>query len=448
MQNEIKFFERLVNKLITEEQEDPVVKPLDPSSLNAKFDLEFKDEGLSDSDWEKLIEDVALNTPRTASNLFFNQLYGGRQPKAVLGDLLAVVLNNSMYTYKVAGPQVGIEKAIMHKVCQLVGYEHGDGTIAPGGSLSNLMAMLMARDAKAKDIKHKGGHGNLVMYTSAESHYSIPKNAAFIGIGTDAVRKIGTDAMGKMDVDQLRSQITADKAAGLIPFMVNATAGTTVLGAFDDVTRIADVCDAFDMWLHVDGAYCGAVIYSEHYKPLIGAIERSDSFSMNAHKMLGTPLTCSIVVTKHRSALYDSFSMEADYLYQTDVDDYNLGKISLQCGRRNDALKLWTLWKALGNKGLEKLVDHQFHLADAARKYIQNHPDYTLYSHPNSISVCFNYKGHDPKELCTKLYTQAASLVGYGKFRNDEFIRFITINANNKEEDILNFFKVLEEIAG
>jgi sulfinoalanine decarboxylase len=445
MQEELKFFERLVSKLLNEENNIPVVKPLEPTSLNSELNLEFEDEGLSTEDWESLIEDVVLNTPRTASSMFFNQLFGGRQPKAVLGDLLATILNNSMYTYKVAGPQVGIEKAIMHKVCNLVGYEHGDGTIAPGGSMSNLMAMLMGRDAKNKDVRYKGGNHFMTLYTSIESHYSIPKNAAFMGIGTEQVRKVNTDEFGRMDVSHLSELVEKDIEDGFQPFMINATAGTTVLGAFDDIEAISKVSKKHQIWLHVDGAYCGGVIFSNKYKHLVKGIELSDSFSFNAHKMLGTPLSCSIIVTKHREALYDSFSMEADYLYQTDLDDYNLGKISLQCGRRNDALKLWTLWKAVGNKGIEEMVDQQFYLADVAREYVANHPDYKLYSYPESISVCFNYKDVPADELCTKLYEDASTLVGYGKFREDEFVRFITINANNEKENILAFFDALEK---
>ena len=110
MHNELQFFDKLVSKLLNAEGDEPVVEPIDTSELHSRFDLEFKDDGLTESEWENLVEEVVLSTPRTATKLFFNQLFGGRQPKAVIGDLLAVMLNNSMYTYKVAGPQVGIEK--------------------------------------------------------------------------------------------------------------------------------------------------------------------------------------------------------------------------------------------------------------------------------------------------------------------------------------------------
>ena len=233
-------------------------------------------------------------------------------------------------------------------------------------------------------------------------------------------------------------------AKGFHAFFVNATAGTTVLGAFDPIEPISKICKTHKLWLHLDGAYCGVVIFSKRYKRLVKGIDLTDSFSVNAHKMLGAPLTCSIIVTQNKKHLYQSFSNEADYLYQTADDDYNLGKTSLQCGRRNDALKIWTLWKSVGSKGLENIVDHQFYLADVARNYIRQHSDYTLHSFDDSISVCFNYKGISAKTLCTELYLNSEVLVGFGSFRDEEFVRMVTINTSLKEQDIMNFFKRIE----
>ena len=160
--------------------------------------------------------------------------------------------------------------------------------------------------------------------------------------------------------------------------------------------------------------------------------------------MLGTPLNCSIIVTQDKKHLNHSFSNDAEYLYQTANDEFNLGKTSLQCGRRNDALKIWMLWKSIGSKGLERIVDHQFYLANVARNYIKQHPDYTLHSFEDSISVCFNYKNVSAKALCKELYLNSESMVSYGTFKNEEFVRLVTINTLLKEEDIINFFKGIE----
>ena len=311
--------------------------------------------------------------------------------------------------------------------------------------MTNLMAMIMARDQAQEQAKATGIQEKLMVYTSAESHYSIPKNASFCGIGRDHVRYVPTDLQGRLIPSALEEMIVADIQNGYTPALVNLTAGTTVLGAFDPILSTQEICNKYNIWLHVDGAYCGAVLFSKRFKHLIDGIEKVDSFSFNAHKMLGTPLSCSLIVVKNKKHLYDSFSNDASYLYQTDQDDFNPGKTSLQCGRRNDALKFWTLWKSVGTKGLEAIVDTQFELADIARDYIRNNSDYTLYSFDESIGVCFNYKDIPARDICTLLYEHAELMVGYGSFNGTEFIRLVTINAQNTSRDILNFFKTMEE---
>lgn len=445
MQKDLNLFIELAELLLEEEQHNPVAKPIPTASLYNDLDLSLNEEGIIDEELLQNLKNIVKSTPKTASKSFFNQLFGGRIGKAALGDLLAVLFNNSMYTYKVAGPQVGIEKQVLKNICELINYpKDSDGTIAPGGSMSNMMAMIMARDSKNESVSTEGMSNKMTIYTSSESHYSISKNAALAGIGRDNVRLVDTNEGGEMLSTHLEDLILKDLDNGFEPFFINATAGTTVLGAFDNITAISKIAKKYDLWLHVDGAYCGGVIFSNKYKHLVNGLEKSDSFSVNAHKMLGTPLSCSIIVTKHKAQLYNSFSNEAEYLYQTDGDDFNLGKTSLQCGRRNDALKIWTLWKSVGTSGLEKIVDKQFEMAAIARNYIRNNPDYQLYSFEDSISICFNYKGVPAKTLCTALYENTKLMVGFGKFRDIEFVRMVTINTVLEKEDILAFFKTLE----
>ena len=443
--SDLVLFNELVEVLLNEEHKHPVADRIEADKLYNTLDLSLNPTPIVDDKLKNLLKEVVISTPKTATKLFFNQLFGGRQGKAILGDLLAVMLNNSMYTYKVAGPQVGIEQEIIRKSCEMIGYgSQSNGTFPTGGSMSNYMALVMARDTKDSHCREKGMSKPMIVYTSRESHYSNSKNASFAGIGKSNIRYIPTDSKGQMLPNHLEAQIIKDLDEGLVPTYVNATAGTTVLGSFDPIDKIADITEKYKIWLHVDGAYCGSVIFSDKFKYLVDGIERSNSFSYNAHKMLGTPLTCSVLLVNDKKHLHNSFSNDADYLYQTDGDDFNLGKTSFQCGRRNDALKFWTLWKSIGTNGLKQIVDQQFELADIARAYIKSNPDYTLYSFDDSISVCFNYQGIDPMTLCTALYEHQITVVGFGSFNNDTFIRLITINTNNKEYDILNFFKVLE----
>lgn len=446
MKNTLLNFTEIVAKLVNEESEKPIADHVPSQTLFQELDLSLPENPTDETEFKTALFELVRHTPKTGTNRFFNQLFGGRNEHAVLGDLLAVFLNNSMYTYKAAGPQIGVEKVILNKVIEMIGWDtKAGGTFASGGSLTNFMSMLMARDHARSFIPTQGFQGSkLTVYTSKDSHYSIPKNAAFSGIGREQVRYIDSDEQGRLMVDALKQTIANDQERGYIPALVNLTAGTTVLGSFDPITEVAAVCKEHNIWLHVDGAYCGSVLFSKKYKHLIDGIEQVDSFSFNAHKMLSTPLTCSLIIVKDKKHLYDSFSNEATYLYQTDHDEFNLGKTSLQCGRRNDALKFWTLWKRVGSRGLETIVDQQFSLADCARDYIRSNSDYALYSFDDSVSICFNYKDIPARNLCTLLYEKSKLQVGYGSFRETEFIRLVTVNAGNSQEDIINFFKILE----
>ena len=266
----------------------------------------------------------------------------------------------------------------------------------------------------------------------------------FIGVGRDQVRYIETNEKGEMRIDLLEEAIKNDLRNGFHPFFINLTAGTTVMGAFDPIRAVVGIASKYDLWVHVDGAYCGAVFFSPKYRQLMDGVELADSFSFNAHKMLGVPLSSSIITVKENQWLEHSFSNDASYLYQTDTDEYNLGKTSLQCGRRNDALKFWALWKSLGTQGLAEMVERQFALADQARTYIRQHEDYQLFSFDDSISVCFNYKNISAEMICTSLYSEGEIMVGFGKFREDVFIRLVTVNSNLTSIDMDNFFSQLE----
>lgn len=449
MKNELRIFNDIVDELLRLEDIDPVVRLGIPERMKQRFDIAITDEPMSDEDFHALVKEVVLNTPRTASRSFFNQLFGGRNPSATLGELLTVMMNISMYTYKVGGPHVVIETELVQQICERIGYskEESGGTFAPGGSMCNFMSVIMARDAYDANIKNKGVSKQLIIYTSQDAHYSIAKNATFSGIGRDQVRYIPVNNQGQIQTDLLEDQIAEDKTNGLHPFLINATSGTTVLGAFDDLDTLGDIAKKHQIWFHVDGAYGGCVVFSKKHKHLLKGLEKSDSFTINPHKMLSTPLSCSMFVTKHKKQLHESFSQDASYLYQGDSDDYNLGKTSIQCGRRNDAFKFWSLWKSVGTKGLEKMIDQLYHLGNVARDYVENHPDYTLYSFKESTAVCFNYKNISPDKICNALAENGELMVGFGTFKESTFVRLVTVNSRLTDDDIVRFFERFEKFA-
>jgi len=448
MQKKIKedlaLFNQLAKTFLEQEIQNPVAEYIDPEKVEEVIDIKLKEEGIADQELKKVLENILLKSPKSSSNLFFNQLFGGRNSKAVLGDLLTVLLNNSMATYKIAGPQVSVEKEILMQIYNLIGYNHNSaGTFPTGGSMCNFMSLVMARDRK-KAEKTDNSLNKLIAYTSENGHYSVSKNASLSGLGKQNVRHIKSNKKGKIDVIEFERQIKFDLKKGLTPFYLNATAGTTVLCAFDNIEELAPICKKYNIWLHLDGAFGGTVIFSKKHKHLVRGINLTDSFCFNAHKTLGAPISTSILAVKKKDYLYNSFNTDANYLYQTHNEDFNLGRTSFECGRRNNALKLWSMWKSIGQNGIAQIIEQEFKLADFARKYIKNNSDYNIYSFEESLAVCFNYKNFDPEDLCLKLYKSNTLMVGFGCFQEKKFIRLVTVNAENSNDDIIRFFNLLE----
>ena len=380
---------------------------------------------------------ILAETPSAASPRFFNQLFGGREPIAVVAEMLTPLTNTSMYTYKVAGPQVLVEREVLARMAAAVGFADGAGTLSPGSSLANLTAMLIARNEALAGTRDRGLDGRrLTVYTSADGHYSIRKAAGILGLGRDNVRAIATDDRGRMRVAQLEAALAGDRDRGHLPVMINATAGTTVAGAFDPIAEIAEVAGAHGVWLNIDGALGGSVVLSRRHRHLVAGAERADSYVWNAHKMMGVPLPCSALLLACRGLLEQHLNESADYLFQSEADELNPGTRSLQCGRRNDALKLWAAWQLHGDHGYERRIDRQFELAAHVARRVEADPDLELVMPPESINVCFAVRGASSEAVCKRLDDEGRLLVGHGEANGRRAIRLVCVNPDLDVSDL------------
>lgn len=216
-----------------------------------------------------------------------------------------------------------------------------------------------------------------------------------MGIGEEHVIQIKCDARGKMIPEELERAVLAEKKKGNRPFFVNCTAGTTVLGAFDPIHPLADLCEKHDMWLHVDAAWGGGCLLSKKHRQLLDGIERADSVTWNPHKLMGVLLQCSTIHFKIDGLLYSCNQLSADYLFQQDKHydvSYDTGDKVIQCGRHNDIFKLWLLWRSKGDVGFEQMIDHMFDMTAYLVKRIKERKDeFHLILEPELTNVCFWY---------------------------------------------------------
>ena len=412
--------------------------------LRQALSLGLPERGRPFSEVVALLDAALVHTPATSGSRFVNQLFGGREPAGTLGELLSVVVNSSMYTLKAGGAQVLVEDAVLRKMLVSAGFPTGEGGFFPGGSLSNFAALLAARNALLPDANEQGlPAGPLTTYASEDAHYSIDKAVAMLGLGLAHFRRIPTDAKGCMRPDALREQLAADRAAGCLPVAVVATSGTTVQGAFDPLEPIADVCEEGGVWLHVDGAWGGSFLLHPGVRERLAGLHRADSFTWDAHKMLGVPLSCSVALFREPGHLHTAFSQAAPYLFQLDGEAMNPGVRSLQCGRRNDALKLWATWQHLGDEGLAARLERQLALTRAAVQRVRSEPTLQLVREPQCLNVCFAVEGVAADTLCALLDTEGDTKVSWGFVDGRPIVRLILVNPELTAAALDSFFGAL-----
>ncbi|USN56017.1 MAG: aminotransferase class V-fold PLP-dependent enzyme [Candidatus Peribacteria bacterium] len=327
-----------------------------PQQLKQELDLSLGEHGHNDQYIINLTKQIMEKSVATQDPLFFNQLFAGADIYGIVGVRLNAVANSSMYTYEMSPVFTLMEQEIFANMAKLLKWESKyDGLMLPGGSAANQYAIQLAR-YKLNPAVHQTGiyqQAPYVIFTSDQAHYSITKSAMLLGLGKDSVIKIPTDTGGSMLIEKLEEAIQEAQAAGKQLLMINATAGTTVLGAFDNLRAIATLAQKYGIWLHVDAALGGCVLFSDQLRKLVDGTELVDSFTINPHKALGAPLQCTIFMTQQTSAMATCNTLKVDYLFQEDKG-YDIscdnGDKYVQCGRKVDALKFWLMWKARGSE--------------------------------------------------------------------------------------------------
>uniref|UniRef100_A0A8C4ZHE7 Glutamate decarboxylase 1a n=1 Tax=Gadus morhua TaxID=8049 RepID=A0A8C4ZHE7_GADMO len=290
-----------------------------------------------------------------------------------------------LFTYEIAPVFVLMEQLTLKKMREMVGWPNGegDGLFSPGGAISNMYSVMIARYKYFPEVKAKGMSAapRLVLFTSEHSHYSIKKAGAALGFGSENVILLSTDERGRVIPADLEAKIIDAKQKGCVPLFVNATGGSTVYGAFDPINEIADICEKYNLWLHVDGAWGGGLLMSRKHRHKLDGIERANSVTWNPHKMMGVPLQCSAILVREKGVLAGCNSMCAGYLFQPDKQydvTYDTGDMAIQCGRHVDIFKFWLMWKAKGTIGFEQHIDKCLDLSQYLYNKIKDREGYQM----------------------------------------------------------------------
>jgi glutamate/tyrosine decarboxylase-like PLP-dependent enzyme len=295
-----------------------------------------------------------------------------------------------------------IENTVVGWLAQAIGCAGFRGYLTGGGSSANLMGLTMAREAIVP-ANESGVTGRAVVYASEEIHMSIPKSVALLGIGRNNFRRIATDAALRVDLKALEAQIKRDKAEGMTPLAIVASAGTVKTGAIDPLAEIADIARKYGAWFHIDGAYGALAAIAQPGK--FAGMNLADSISLDPHKWLYQPLDCGCLLYRNAAAAQKAFSHSGDYaraLTADPIEGFAFFEESLELSRRFRALKLWLSLRYHGLAAFRESMRKDLEQARRLVEAVRAERRLELTAVGELSAVCFRYsagKGISEEEL-------------------------------------------------
>ncbi len=406
-------------------------------------------------------EKILTTITNSAGPRYFGYITGGGNQVAVLAEMIKASINQNNLKWHSSPVSTELERLVMRWVAKFIGYPTSSaGVLLSGGSVANFNCLAVARKIKAPvDISDEGIYGSqpMTVYVSEEGHSSFDKAMDMLGLGKKYLRKIPVDDDFRIDIEQLEEQIRTDKNAGLQPICAIAVAGTTNTGAVDDLDAVAEICQRYDLWYHVDAAYGGPAAKVEGAKDLFSGIEKADSVVVNPHKWLYVPFEAGGALVKNPDHLRKTFSTIPDYLKsdeenggRTDLMEYNL-----PLTKEFKALKVWMTIKAFGATRLRDEIASDIDKAKYLLELVESDQNLELMAPVPLSIVCFRYNPGGMEEsalnsLNNKIIREIESdgrvfLTGT-KINGETALRVCFINPRTNKEDIQLLKKVVLEI--
>jgi aromatic-L-amino-acid/L-tryptophan decarboxylase len=365
------------------------LKPPSGERLAALFDGE---RGLP-RDGEPLADllhacDKVLSSGRRTNPGFFGYVQSPPSPIGVAADLLASAADQNVTAWRSAPAATEVERIAVRWLGELAGFaENSHGLLVGGGSAANLTALLVA-------VQTRSGveRGSLAVYTSDEAHFSVAKAAAVLGV---ELRPVPVDAAWRLDPGELREQIDADRAAGLEPFCVVGSAGSTGTGAVDPLDAIAGVAADSGVWFHVDGAYGALAAVDPASSHLFAGMERADSLALDPHKWLYAPVDCGALLVRDPEAGARAFGASAGayvrVLADQPAESFAFWDHGIELSRRFRALKVWMTLRYYGADRIAAAIAEDIAMAAHLAELVEAAEDLELLAGPNLSICCFRH---------------------------------------------------------
>lgn len=348
---------------------------------------------------ELLFEEAIPLSYNTAAPGYLAYIPGGGIFPSAIADLIANAVNRYVGVWIAAPGLAQLELNVVRWFCEIIGYPAGSGGIlTTGGSLANFTAVVTARRERLPDDFLSG-----TIYTSDQTHHSVRKAAVLAGFPSENVRQIATNEDFSLRLDDLRLRIAEDREAGLKPFMLVASAGTTNTGAVDDLGGAADTAEEEGLWLHIDAAYGGFFMLTERGREIMRGIERADSVALDPHKGLFLPYGNGSLLVRDIRTLRRAHSAFADYMpeMQQDGELVDFCQLSPELSRDFRGLRAWLPIKLFGIDAFRSSLDEKLDLARWATDRLREVPDVEIVAEPRLSLTAFRWApmGYSRDEL-------------------------------------------------
>ena len=360
--------------------------------------------------FELLLEDIDRvilpGVTHWQSPNFFAYFPANASGPAILGDLLSSALGVQGMLWATSPACTELETQVLDWLVTMLGLPEkflssstGGGVIQDTASSAALCAMLAARErATSYTANQRGTDGKLVAYTSTQAHSSLEKAAMIAGIGLKNLRLLEVDASFAIKPEALELQVEKDLEAGLVPFFVCGTVGTTSSNAMDPLPAMAAICRKHNLWFHVDAAMSGTAALCPEFRHFQDGVEHADSYCFNPHKWMFTNFDCNCFYVADRKALIKTLSILPEYLKNQATEsgavfDYRDWQIPL--GRRFRSLKLWFVIRHYGVEGLQFHVRQHVQIAQAFAGWVRQDPRFEVVAPVPLNLVCFRYRGSE-----------------------------------------------------
>ncbi len=391
---------------------------------------------------------------------FFAYFPANASGPAILGDLLSSALGVQGMLWATSPACTELETHVLDWLVPMLGLPQKFLSSSSGGSViqdtassSSLCAMLAARErATNYRSNRRGCDGRLVAYTSNQAHSSIEKASMVAGIGTENLRLVEVDRSFAMRPEALAMQIAHDREAGLIPFFVSATVGTTSSNALDPLPAIGAICRDNHLWLHVDAAMSGTAALCPEFRYIQDGLEFADSYTFNPHKWMFTNFDCNCFYVADRKALVDTLSILPEYLRNQatesgEVFDYRDWHIPL--GRRFRSLKLWFVIRYYGVEGLQFHVRRHIAMAQQFLEWVKQDERFEVAAPAPLNLVCFRHRGGDERneELMRRLNRSGDLYLTHTRLDGRFTLRFCVGQTNTTERHVEQAWKRIQQEA-